>query len=136
MDRERYSRFIEGLDLRQIYLLSLSCSRQVDLEGERWLVDLTPEFQIVDSDKSEEIMVEARLRANAHHQKEQMVVVDATFMLIYHSASETKFDDEIKEVFLKNNPPLNVWPYAREVISSMTTRMGLPPLIIEPYKVY
>lgn len=136
MSRERYSKFIEGLDLQQIYLVNLSCSRQVDVEGERWYVDLRPEFRVVDSGKSEEIRVEARLRASAHEQKVQMMIVDATFMLVYSSASDTDFDDEIREIFLKSNPPLNIWPYAREVISSMTTRMGFPPLIIEPYKVY
>lgn len=136
MNRERYSKFIEGIDLQQIYLVSLNCNRLVELEGDSWHVDLRPGFRVVDSDKSDEITVEARIQASAYHKKEQMVVVDATFMLIYHSASEINFDDEIKEIFLKSNPPLNIWPYAREIISSMTTRMGLPPLIIEPYKVY
>ncbi|NLJ80285.1 MAG: protein-export chaperone SecB [Firmicutes bacterium] len=41
----------------------------------------------------------------------------------------------MKKIFLQNNPPLNSWPYAGEIISSLTTRMGFPPLVIEPYKV-
>ena len=116
--------------------MNLNCWRQVVLKGEQWHVELEPGFRIVDSKNDHEVAVEARLRASALYEKAEMVVVDATFMLIYHIDSATDFDDEIKDIFLTNNPPLNIWPYAREAISSMTTRMGLPPLIIEPYKVY
>ncbi|WP_394512536.1 protein-export chaperone SecB [Priestia aryabhattai] len=39
------------------------------------------------------------------------------------------FEQEIKE-FSSRNVPVNAWPYVRELVSSLTTRMGYPPLLI------
>jgi len=41
-------------------------------------------------------------------------------------------EDYIK-VFIGVNAQNHVWPYGRELISSITTRMGYAALIIEPY---
>ena len=43
--------------------------------------------------------------------------------------------EENIENFININVPINIWPYAREIISSITTRMGYSPLIIEPYTI-
>lgn len=45
------------------------------------------------------------------------------------------YEDEYIIKFMENNLPVNIWPYAREIISSMTTRIGYPSLMIEPYRV-
>lgn len=37
------------------------------------------------------------------------------------------FRDYLINLLCKNKP-LNAWPYGREIISSITSRMGLPPL--------
>ena len=46
-----------------------------------------------------------------------------------------KFDEAYIKFFAQRNVTVNIWPYARELISSLTTRMGYPTLIIEPLKV-
>ena len=43
------------------------------------------------------------------------------------------YTNELEE-FASRNLPINLWPYAREFISSMTARMGFPPLFIGMYK--
>ncbi|NLJ80284.1 MAG: hypothetical protein GX335_04595 [Firmicutes bacterium] len=47
MSRERHADFIEGISLQQIYLVDLMCSREPEPVGERWTVDLRPDFEIV-----------------------------------------------------------------------------------------
>ena len=48
---------------------------------------------------------------------------------------EYSLSEEEKQQFLSRNVPVNVWPYARELISTMATRLGYPALLIPPYVV-
>lgn len=41
----------------------------------------------------------------------------------------------LAQEFSKINGPVHVWPYVRELVSSMTVRMGFPALVIPSYKV-
>ncbi|WP_170270467.1 protein-export chaperone SecB [Heliorestis acidaminivorans] len=45
----------------------------------------------------------------------------------------SNFLEEINE-FANKNVIINAWPYAREIVSNVTTRMGFPPLLLPPYK--
>ena len=48
--------------------------------------------------------------------------------------SETELG-ELLDAFQHRNVALNVWPYAREFVSSMTVRMGFPALVLSTLKV-
>jgi preprotein translocase subunit SecB len=39
-------------------------------------------------------------------------------------------DDELFELFKKRNVPVNINPYARELIQNAMTRVGLPPFTL------
>lgn len=43
------------------------------------------------------------------------------------------YEDELRH-FAKNNFPINIWPYAREFVSSISVRMGFPALIMGVYR--
>lgn len=58
-----------------------------------------------------------------------------TFRILYSiDADYEPADDLIKEL-MHRNVPINIWPYAREFVSSMTARMGLLPLFLEPLQI-
>ncbi|GMO00749.1 hypothetical protein [Parageobacillus thermoglucosidasius] len=42
--------------------------------------------------------------------------------------------EEAIKLFVQRNVPVNIWPYARELISQLTMSMGFPPLLIGTYK--
>lgn len=46
----------------------------------------------------------------------------------------SNFTEDLFSQFAHRNAVLNIWPYAREMISNITTRMGYPPLFIPHYK--
>lgn len=134
MNKEKYAKFIAGVDLSQIYLSELTCHRAGSLDGDQWTVAVKPNFEVVSSTNLS-ITVRAAFEVQVKNEDEPMVSITTAFMLDYSYDEETTFDEEIAELFLQSNPALNIWPYAREIISSLTTRMGLPALVIEPYKV-
>jgi len=54
------------------------------------------------------------------------------FYLVYHSS--VPMDDELFALFKKRNIPVNIHPYARELIHNHMTRAGLPSFILPTLK--
>lgn len=63
------------------------------------------------------------------------LVLEATFELQYRLDPADPVDKEDLEHFAYVNSTMHAWPYWRELAQSMTTRMGLRPLIVRPFKI-
>lgn len=63
------------------------------------------------------------------------LVIEATFELLYELDASDDVDEEDLEHFAYVNSTLHAWPYWRELVQSMTTRMGLRPLIVGTFKI-
>ena len=63
------------------------------------------------------------------------VLIEATFLLTYAIENEGPTEREA-EAFAAATATYNVWPYWREFVQSMTTRMGLPGITIPLFHLY
>lgn len=61
--------------------------------------------------------------------------VEAVFEVVYSAEDPEAFDDVDAEHFAFANGTLHAWPYWRELAHSATGRMGVPPLVVGPYKI-
>lgn len=66
---------------------------------------------------------------------ESPVLIEATFLLTYAITNEGPTKSEA-EAFASATATYNVWPYWREFVQSMTTRMGLPGITIPIFHLY
>jgi preprotein translocase subunit SecB len=131
-----YNEFIKSLSLEEIVLLLLEAQRTSHSPAPGELeVSLKSDFHLLDHPANQ-------LRARADFdlkvtdsQKEKAFEIRIQFMLTYRSNMEYSLSEEEKQQFLSRNVPVNVWPYARELISTMATRLGYPALLIPPYVV-
>jgi hypothetical protein len=60
--------------------------------------------------------------------------LDAKFGIRYLLASLDGITQEMAAAFGNVNGVFNIWPFWREFVQSMTTRMGLPPIVVELLK--
>jgi hypothetical protein len=88
-------------------------------------VELTMNSQEVDSSKSAEDPPDCRDEDEDVH-----IFFEAVFSVEYRLIDGEYPSDEVISGFLSRHIPLHVWPYVRELVSSMTLRMGLPPLML------
>ena len=56
--------------------------------------------------------------------------MEMTWRVVYTLSRDLTVADEIVRQFLQRNVVLNVWPYIREYVSSVTARMNLPVLYL------
>jgi hypothetical protein len=62
------------------------------------------------------------------------MALEVVFELAYRLAENAELEDGDLEQFALANSTLHAWPYWREIGQAMTTRMGIPPLVIGTYK--
>ena len=55
--------------------------------------------------------------------------VQASFLLAYAVEEGGEFDDALAEMFCETNAVFNAWPFFREHAHTLTTKMGLPPVL-------
>lgn len=138
-----YRQFIKGLELKNVTLERLDTIRLLEpKEGvlryslsndsivkryEGTTLDISAGFKVIATNNQNE---------DSDNNGPHLFEIEIIFIINYTNRSCIMLPDKDLERFLNTNVPLNVWPYARELISSITTRMGYPPLLIVPYKVY
>lgn len=135
MDIQVYNKLIENIEIKGIYLKKINTS---DIEipiGEsiNCRVELKytcSDYKIVD--KTIEFYPKFKLELKIDNIAP--VIIQFDFRLIYEIENIEEYTDEYFDLFMDKNVPINVWPYAREIITSITTRIGYPPLVIAPYK--
>lgn len=141
IDKNVYAELIESIKIKNICLNKLELGNvnhdinskelyvNVDFNNDKYNIkesglQIYPNFCVTvisdDEDKSK---------------SEKAFELKIEFLIEYLLDDVSKYDREYINVFLTRNVPVNIWPYAREIISSLTTRMGFPALLIEPYTI-
>ena len=60
--------------------------------------------------------------------------LEAGYLLAYQINPAAEFDEECLKHFAEANGPYNAWPYWRELVQSVSGRLGLPGLTIPLYR--
>lgn len=157
MDKTKYNKLIESIEIKKIELMSLECRQNNNFEFKKKAnIDIgiqnnVEEYNIRGLDLNVYFNFEVTaFYNNDYDQMEELesgninpddVLFHITFVLRLNYSLELHDVKEImneleKEIalFVEKNVPINAWPYAREMISSITTRMGFPALVIPPFK--
>ena len=154
MTNDKYTRLVELVNLKSIELNALNCNRNNDLIRsieKQTHVSLKHDIKNVELGGSQ-FLVQVSFVLKAYIPPDQgqadsseniegnvLFVIDFQMDLTYMIGVDAKdnfiedFDEELR-LFVENNALINAWPYARETISSLTTRMGFPSLSIPSYK--
>jgi preprotein translocase subunit SecB len=140
IDPQEYSAFIQGLEIRQVFLLRASSERLSFPEPDAKLSfdfpEATAELARFD-DKSGFIAclqytVDLMSKVD-DAESQRFASISVSFEAIYNT--KTPITDEIFETFKDINLKMNIWPYVREYVQSATMKMGLPGLILPHLKV-
>lgn len=62
------------------------------------------------------------------------VVLDATYLLVYTLKTEVDAPEDALQHFAELNGTYNVWPYWRELVQTVTGRVGLASIIVPVFR--
>ena len=126
---QKYKEILKGLELESIYLKSCKCN----INREKFSPNLN--FSIKDSasfnieeNGNIEIFHKYILHGRKPREKQIIISIECTYCLIF--SSEGNFSEEFFEIFKELNLAINSWPFFREFIHTITSKMNVPPLTL------
>lgn len=125
VDFAAIARVAQRAELKSIRLIAITGECDPKVAGE-----LLPDVQLEckpGSIEEEAIEVVCKYTFTAHSDGVQAVSSTITYLLVYEiSGGESPTQEDFAE-FARANGTLNSWPFVREVLFGLTSRMGYPP---------
>lgn len=135
LDPKTYKRFVDNIqEIKAINLRSLTISNvDHNLKG-NLSVDLSYDCSdpIIENNSFSvctKFFIKAYCKENHNNIAFQ---IEFELSISYLIKDIKTFDSNCIDMYRRVNVPLHVWPYARELVSSLSMRMGFAPLVIEP----
>jgi len=134
--KAKYAEFINGLELKSIYLISAEAKYN-------YKEALEPTWKIMASnDARKENLGEQKYRVVQNwkilvkKEKEGETLLSFSFSFAVLMDSEVEMTEDLFGLYVDNNLNINTWPYARELINNITARMNIPPLTLPYFKAF
>ncbi len=103
------------------FFLQADVLKQIDIENKVGMSKTT-------SFEDKLVLIYFDLGARYTKDNEVLATIEAKYVAIY--SCDSKLSDEALEEFAMRNSIIHVWPYWREFLSSQSSKMGLPKLIV------
>lgn len=139
LDPKVYRELVDGININEINIDRLNISKVNKELKYNKKIDIKKQFKI-ESYKINNNILEVypyfRITGILEENQEEVAFdIEFTYCVEYEKSGLDKFEEQYIKFFTRRNVPINIWPYARELISSLTMRIGYQALIIEPYTV-
>ncbi len=124
---EEYRRILNGIDLKTILLSEIKASIKHELLSEGMKIGIKENSQYTYKD-DEFIVTNKYVLTAKNYDKKIVLKIEGTFIVVFESKFE--INNDFFEIYKEISLPLNVWPFFRELVNSITSRMNIPPLTL------
>ena len=124
---EKYRTILEGIEFDNILLKNSKSHIDHDLISEGMSISIKDDatYKLV----NDGFIVEDRYILTSKNKDRKIVLkIECTYQLYFKS--HQNISDDFFDVYKNYSLPLNVWPFFREFVNSMTSRMSIPPLVL------
>ena len=126
---ERYREILQGLELRNIILINSSSKMFREEASASASISLNEKASFSKKgDQNIEIIQSYHLVAKNETSKKKYLDILYETAILYSSKED--FSEEFFDVFKHSSLPLNTWPFFREFVYNITSRMFIPPLTL------
>ncbi len=133
------------VDLKEVRLIEVSAKliggRDAMIQKAPWELRFKRAMAVRFDDQTKELTVIANLAVDVLPEKpgEESMVCSCVFHLDYvFNVNGGPEGDDLQrhlKAFANVNGTYNVWPYFRELVQSMASRVGMPPIVVPVYRV-
>lgn len=124
---KQYNELLDRLQLQDICLKTVKASLGTRVLTEKVNLDYREEAVVLPPE-GKKTEIEARYFFRATSGKKRVFNLDATYLVTL--IAEADLPTEFFELYKTYSLPLHTFPYLRELVHGVISRMGLPPLIL------
>lgn len=126
---EAYGKILQGLTLKNIYLKGFEGGVNLDAIPQAATIDIKSTAKYTKRPENQiQVVQDWSIVAKDKTSKSKCLSMSVSYGVLLHS--QQNFTKSFFEVYEKTSLPLNVWPFVREFVNSMTARMNIPPLTL------
>lgn len=126
---DAYTELIKSIDFKEVLLKDLHVSRFPEPETGNLNADINFEPDLVHFGEGH-LIASMSYAISANSEGNEIFSIMFELIASYSYAEDSMASDHEAQQFVRNNVPVNVWPFARELIYNMTNRMNVPGLMI------
>ena len=130
---EEYSNILSSINLASIVLNDCNTKRY-DVKSKGGMVNLDIAMKLKHDQDTNNAYFIATYKLDgmkeSKGEKESVFTISASFLLTYTKTKEIEMPKDFVDIFKENGIELVSWPYFREFVQNMITRMGYPPLTL------
>jgi preprotein translocase subunit SecB len=132
----------DRVSLQSVKLLACDCKQKPKCPDGQKAFDMegTSRFEVNKEQNIIGVYIQFVLNAFGKEEVERkkensFLNIEATFLLLYSISSVEDLDDTAFRSFAEVNGTYNAWPYWREFVQSITSRMELPTLTVPVFRI-
>lgn len=130
---EEYSNILSSISLTQILLNDCSAKKH-EVKSKGGAIDLDISMKLGFDQNASEVSFITTYKLEGVKRSEgtdeKVFTITTSFLLSYMKTKEVEVTKEFVNVFKNNSIELVSWPYFREFVQNMISRMGFPPLTL------
>ncbi len=130
---EEYAGILSSVSLSQILLNDCS-AKKYEIKTKGGAIDLDITMKLAYDQNASEVSFITTYKLDgvkrSEGAEEKVFTITASFLLSYMKKKEIEVTKEFVNVFKENSIELVSWPYFREFVQNMISRMGFPPLTL------
>jgi len=124
---QEFNELLKHVNLVDVFLSKLRVGLRSRQLTERGQFKVSEKTEIASRDESH-VEIKVGYRLSAKSGRSRLFDLDATYTAVFSTSKP--IPAEFFEVFNEISLPLQTFPYFRELVNSIVSRMGLPPLIL------
>jgi preprotein translocase subunit SecB len=123
---ENFRKILNGIDLNDIVLTDISATINHSLMPGKVTVaiDDNASYKNIENGFS----VENSYTLTIKNHRKVALKIEATYLIMY--SSKIEISDDFFDIYKEFSLPLNIWPYFRELVNTITSKMNIKPLTL------
>ena len=128
IDPKKYQKILSGLDLKNIRLKKIDAELKGNINKQNMLVDIDDNAIFDCKENIVKISNEYIVAIKTDECEQDILTIKVSYELTFTSTEE--FTNDFFDIYKEISLPLNVWPFIRECVNSLSARMNIPPLTL------
>lgn len=124
---QEYKRILDGIQLENILIKNINAKIDHEILKEGLKININDKSSYTETEDG--FVVEDKFSLSSLNKDRKIALkIECTYILSF--TSSCKITQDFFDVYKEISLPLNVWPFFREIVNSMTSRMNIPPLTL------
>ena len=132
LSNDAYSKLLEKIEIEDIVLIGLEAKRYPSKIEKDINFGLKHEPEFIKKEENDFDIVDI-YTITAKSGKRNIFKIRIKWLLNF--SSEVEVDEKFFEIYAERSLILNTYPYVREIVQSITSKMDVPPLVMPLYKI-